>query len=75
MRYHLTPAKTILISNRQSTTSKGVVKLIFFLILFVCLFLSALSFHHCSQAFYGCNKWGLLSSCGAWASHCNGLSC
>ena len=25
--------------------------------------------------FPSCGKWGLLSSCGAWASHCAGYSC
>ena len=26
------------------------------------------------MAFLSCGKWGLLSGCGAWASHCSGLS-
>ena len=26
------------------------------------------------MAFLLCGKWGLLSGCGAWASHCSGLS-
>ena len=25
--------------------------------------------------FYSCSKWGLLSSCGSWASHCSDFSC
>ena len=25
--------------------------------------------------FSGCGKWGLLSSCGPWDSHCSGFSC
>ena len=25
--------------------------------------------------FSSCGKWGLLSSCSAWASHCGGFSC
>ena len=25
--------------------------------------------------FCSCGDWGLLSSCGAWASHCGGFSC
>ena len=29
----------------------------------------------CVQAFSGCGKWGLRSSCGTWASHCCGCSC
>ena len=35
----------------------------------------ALNLHCCTQAFYSCGKWGILSSCGAWASHCSGFSC
>ena len=31
--------------------------------------------HCCTQAFSSCSKQGLLSSCGAWASHCGGFSC
>ena len=27
------------------------------------------------RLFSSCREWGLLSSCGAWASHCGGLSC
>ena len=27
-----------------------------------------------ARAFSSCGKWGLLSSCGAWASHCGGFS-
>ena len=27
------------------------------------------------RAFSSCSKWGLLSSCGAWAFHCAGFSC
>ena len=29
----------------------------------------------CYRAFPGCGQRGLLSSCGAWASHCSGFSC
>ena len=25
--------------------------------------------------FPSCGEWGLLSSCGVWASHCGGFSC
>ena len=28
----------------------------------------------CVQAFSSCSEWWLLSSCGAWASHCSGFS-
>ena len=29
----------------------------------------------CVQALSRCSKWGLRSSCGVWASHCDGFSC
>ena len=29
----------------------------------------------CTWAFSSCGKWGLLSSCGALASHCSGFFC
>ena len=38
------------------------------------LFLAMLGFHCCTWAFFSCSKWGLLSSCGALASHCGGFS-
>ena len=38
-------------------------------------FLAALGLHCCTQVFSSCGKQGLLSSCGAQASHCNGVSC
>ena len=41
----------------------------------ICLFLAALGFCCCTQAFSGCGEWGLLSSCGAQTSHCSGISC
>ena len=32
--------------------------------------------HHCfMRAFSSCGKQGLVSICGAWASHCSGFSC
>ena len=34
-----------------------------------------LSLYFCAWAFSSCGKWGLLSSCDAWASHCDGPSC
>ena len=27
------------------------------------------------KLFSSCGEWGLLSSCGVWASHCGGFSC
>ena len=29
---------------------------------------------HCCELFSSCGKWGLLSGCRAWASHCGGFS-
>ena len=37
------------------------------------LFLVALGLGCCAQAFSSCGEQGLLSSCGAWASHCGGF--
>ena len=34
-----------------------------------------LGLHCCAQAPSSCGEWGLLSSYGAWASHCSGFSC
>ena len=42
---------------------------------FIYLFLAALGLRCCVQAFSSCSKWGLLSSCGVWTSHCGGFSC
>ena len=39
------------------------------------LFLAVLGLHWCTQVFSSCSKRRLLSSCGAWASHCSGVSC
>ena len=36
---------------------------------------AVLGLGYCTWAFASCGKWGLLSSCGAQASHCSGLSC
>ena len=38
------------------------------------LFLGVLGLHCCSWAFSSCGEWGLLCSCGAWLSHCDGFS-
>ena len=38
------------------------------------LFLVTLGLHCCKGTFSSCSEWGLLSSCGAWASHCGGFS-
>ena len=39
------------------------------------LCLAALGLHCCTRAFSSYNEQGLLSSCGAWASHCGGFFC
>ena len=39
------------------------------------LFLTVLGFHCCMGFFSSYGEWGLLSSCGALASHCCGFSC
>ena len=39
------------------------------------IFLAALGRRCCRGLFSGCGEWGLLSSCGAQASHCGGFSC
>ena len=46
----------------------------FFPALFIYLFLAVLGRHCCERAFPSCGELGLLSSCGAWASHCGGFS-
>ena len=38
-------------------------------------FLAALGLHCCLWAFSSCWQWGLLSGCGAQASHCRRFSC
>ena len=37
--------------------------------------LAALGLRCCMQAFSTCREWGLISSCGAQAPHCNGFCC
>ena len=39
------------------------------------LFLAVLGLHYCTRTFSSCSNWGLLFSCGAWASHCSGFPC
>ena len=39
------------------------------------LFLAVLDLSCCVLAFSGSGEWGLLSSCGAWTSHCGGFLC
>ena len=39
------------------------------------LFLAVLRLCGCMQTFSSCGEWGLLSSSGAWASHCGGFFC
>ena len=46
----------------------------FCFVLFFILFLAALGLRCCAWAFSSCSEQGLLC-CGAWASHCVGLSC
>ena len=48
---------------------------IYFFILFMYLFLAALGLCRCAWTFSSCDEQGLLSSWGAWSSHCNGFSC
>ena len=43
--------------------------------IFIYLFLAELGLCFCLQAFSSCGDQGLLSSCGAWASHCSGFCC
>ena len=38
------------------------------------LYLAVVGFHCCTGFFSSCREWGLLASCGAWASHCGGFS-
>ena len=48
----------------------------FFLFIKFYLFIFGCSGSHCcARTFSNCNKWGLLSSFSAWASHCGGLPC
>ena len=47
----------------------------FFNYLFVYFTLTVLGLHCCVRAFSGCGKQGLLTSCGAWASHGSSFSC
>ena len=43
--------------------------------LFMCVLLSVLGLLCCTWTFSSCSMWGLLSSCGAQASHYSGFSC
>ena len=53
----------------------GLLENIFFFINYsIYLFLAVLDLHCCTWAFSSC-KWGLLSSCSVWVSHCDGFSC
>ena len=40
----------------------------------ICLFLASLILHCCAQPFSSCCEPRLLPRCGAWASHCGGVS-
>ena len=48
---------------------------IVFLNKFIILFLAALGLRCCMQAFLWLWRAGATLHCGAWASHCGGLSC
>ena len=48
---------------------------VFFKYVFMYLFVAALGLCSCTRACSSCSGRGLLSSCGAWASHCGGFSC
>ena len=39
------------------------------------IYLAVLGLCCCTWAFPSCGRWGLLSSCGAWAPYCRGFSC
>ena len=39
------------------------------------LFLTVLDLCCCTLVLSSCREWELLSSCGAWAFHCDGFSC
>ena len=43
--------------------------------LFIYLFLTVLGLHCCTQAFFICREWDLLSTCGGRTSHCSDFSC
>ena len=45
------------------------------IIYFMCLLSAALCLHYCVRAFFSCEDWALLSSCGVQPSHCGGFSC
>ena len=46
----------------------------FFKCFIIYLFLASLGLHCSAQIFSSCGKWGLLSRCGTWTSHCSGFS-
>ena len=65
----------ILESLLQTTPPHHHEHLFFFLIYLFIWFLAVLGLHCSTQAFSSCGERGLLSSCGAQASHRGGLSC
>ena len=60
----------MLVSTVQQ--SESAIKCPFFAILFTCL-LTVVGLHRYAGFFSSC-EWGLLSSCGVWASQCAGFS-
>ena len=68
-----------IVSRRKGKHRQGKLFLyiyIIYLLICVCIsILAVLGLRCCMQAFSSCNKWGLLSGCGAQASYCSGLSC
>ena len=47
----------------------------FYLFIYLFFILVALGLHCCAWTSSTCGERELLSSCGAWASHCRGFSC
>lgn len=48
---------------------------VIYLFIYLNLFLAVLGFGSYARAFSSCSKQGLLSHCGAGASHCSGFYC
>ena len=76
--------KTMFITNNDTVsffimiktcTIKFITLTIFMCSFFFFFFLAAFGLRCCVFAFSSCREWGLLSSCGAWAFYCGGVSC
>ena len=65
------PVQGVQHSIREGHTPRVTTTSLLFIYLFI--YLAALGLCCCGQAFPGCGEWGPLC-CGAWASHCGGLS-